>query len=88
MRRREIQSFTLKLSDLKEYDAAKQQRLAARANKDGSTAAGSTTVGPDEVDPMKTPEVTMSTLPKLGGEPKTKQEIRARIGFPTDLALE
>lgn len=92
MRRREIQNFTLKLSDLKEYELAKQERLA-RTNGErsggGGGAATATTAGVSglaaDIDPLKTPEVTMPALPKLGIGPKTKQEIRARIGFPPDL---
>ncbi|XP_065089182.1 uncharacterized protein LOC135710508 [Ochlerotatus camptorhynchus] len=91
MRRREIQNFSLKLSDLKEYELAKQERLARTSDeRSGSGGAATTTIAGGsglaaDVDPMKTPEVTMPSLPKLGLGPKTKQEIRARIGFPPDL---
>lgn len=65
MRRREIQSFTLKLSDLKEYEAVRQERLESKPrNKD---------------DSGMTPESPMKLVPRWG--PKTKQEIRERIGL-------
>lgn len=66
MRRREIQSFTLKLSDLKEYEAVSQERK--ESNK--SHKADCTIMTPDS--PMK-------LVPRWG--PKTKQEIRERIGM-------
>lgn len=66
MRRREIQSFTLKLSDLKEYETVRQERLDTKAQQNRAESAG---VTPES--PMK--------LPKWG--PKSKQEIRERIGL-------
>lgn len=62
MRRREIQSFTLKLSDLKEFEAIRQERQESRSH----------------VNDM-TPESPMKTVAKWG--PKSKQEIRERIGL-------
>lgn len=66
MRRRELQSFTLKLTDLKEYEAVRQERDSKlQQNKaDASTSS---------ISPMKV------NLPKWG--PKSKQEIRERIGL-------
>lgn len=68
MRRREIQSFTLKLSDLKEYDAVRQERL--ENTKSHQNKADNSNMTPDS--PMK-------LVPRWG--PKTKQEIRERIGM-------
>lgn len=66
MRRREIQSFTLKLNDLKEYDdAVRQERLENRANQNKIENSSITD------SPMK--------LPRWG--PKSKQEVRERIGL-------
>lgn len=62
MRRREIQSFTLKLSDLKEYDAIRQERNKAEESMS------------PERSPMRLPALT-----KWG--PKSKQEVRERIGL-------
>uniref|UniRef100_A0A1Q3FU32 Anaphase-promoting complex subunit CDC26 n=1 Tax=Culex tarsalis TaxID=7177 RepID=A0A1Q3FU32_CULTA len=86
MRRREIRNFTIKLSDLKEYEQAKQERLA-KASEDHSTGSGAGGGGDDsagDADPLKSPEVTVTPLPKVGGA-KTKQEIRARIGYQLEL---
>lgn len=64
MRRREMQSFTLKLSDLKEYEAAQKERLEIKtANKNVTTA----------------PSTSPFKLAKFG--PKSKQEVRDRIGM-------
>lgn len=63
MRRREIQSFSLKLSDLKEYEKAREER--AELNKSTKSNSGSPN------SPIK--------LVKYG--PKSKQEIRDRIGM-------
>lgn len=66
MRRREMQSFTLKLSDLKEYETARAERLeskSANASKSNAPASPSS--------PLK--------LVKYG--PKSKQEVRDRIGM-------
>ncbi|KAL9696256.1 hypothetical protein quinque_015541 [Culex quinquefasciatus] len=88
MRRREIRNFTIKLSDLKEYEQAKQERLAAKASEDRSTGSDGAGGGGDDsagdVDPLKSPKVTVTPLPKVGGA-KTKQEIRARIGYQLEL---
>lgn len=68
MRRREIQSFTLKLSDLKEYDAVRQERsdnIKSNQNKTDNT--------------NMTPDSPMKLVPSW--RPKTKQEIRDRIGM-------
>lgn len=65
MRRRELQSFTLKLSDLKEYEAVRQERESKLQQKTDTT---NTTVSPMKV-----------CLPKWG--PKSKQEVRERIGL-------
>lgn len=64
MRRRELQSFTLKLSDLKEYEAVRQER-ESKLNKGDVTNTS--------ISPMKV------VLPKWG--PKSKQEVRERIGL-------
>lgn len=66
MRRREIQSFTLKLSDLKEYEAVRQERLESKPNR-------------NKDDSGMTPESPMKLVARWG--PKTKQEIRERIGL-------
>ena len=73
MRRREIQNFNLKLSDLKEYESAKQERIA-KNNPDANTSKSE----------MKTPGITISAqlFPKIG--PKSKQDIRNRIGLPME----
>ncbi|GAB0087198.1 hypothetical protein DMENIID0001_014800 [Sergentomyia squamirostris] len=71
MRRRKIQDIGLTLNDLKEYEAARQERLAARqalnvssAGVSSGQASTSTTAAP-----MKPP-------------PKTRtQEIHERIGL-------
>lgn len=69
MRRREIQSFSLKLSDLKEYDVVRQERLERKIEE----KLGNASATPDS--PMKVP----SSMPRWG--PKSKQEIRERIGL-------
>lgn len=67
MRRREIQSFTLKLSDLKEYEVARQERAESKQqNKDENAT-------------MATPSTQVKSLTKFG--PKSKQEVRERIGL-------
>jgi hypothetical protein len=72
MRRREIQNFTLKLSDLKEYEMAKEERLI-KNNPDANTSKSE----------MKTPGISAAQLfPKIG--PKSKQDIRNRIGLPME----
>lgn len=68
MRRREIQSFTLKLSDIKEYEAVRHERsqsIKSQQNKDDNA--------------VMTPDSPMKLAPRWG--PKTKQEIRERIGL-------
>lgn len=61
MRRREIQSFPLKLSDLKEYEPVRLERR----NQDNAA--------------MITPVTGPPPLVKIG--PKSKQEVRERLGF-------
>lgn len=68
MRRRELQSFTLKLSDLKEYEVARQERESKLQQIKSETSTTS-----DKISPMKV------ILPKWG--PKSKQEVRERIGL-------
>lgn len=62
MRRRDIQSFTLKLSDLKEYEQVRQDRSDKKSQEKP----------PTDGSPIFSPQ-------KYG--PKTKQEIRERIGL-------
>lgn len=64
MRRREMQTFALKLSDLKEYDAARQERMDKQPSNKTNTPAS-------PGSPLK--------LVKYG--PKSKQEVRDRIGM-------
>lgn len=67
MLRRDLSVFVLKLSELKEYEQVKQERLAAKLNNesvDGSSASSSS----------KNPLAT-----KVG--PKSKQEVLERIGL-------
>lgn len=63
MRRREIQSCTLKLNDLKEYEAVRQTREIGKMQDKTVLNAGS----------------TPHPLVKYG--PKTKQEVRERLGL-------
>lgn len=65
MRKRELQSFQLKLSDLKEYEAARQELLDSRNQQDNSGLA--------------TPITGPAPIVKVG--PKTKQDVRERLGF-------
>uniref|UniRef100_A0A7G3B434 Uncharacterized protein n=1 Tax=Lutzomyia longipalpis TaxID=7200 RepID=A0A7G3B434_LUTLO len=70
MRRRKIQEITLNLNDLKEYEAARQERAAARQAQNASSASTGTpgqpsTSGASTKAPQKT---------KL-------QEIHERIGL-------
>lgn len=69
MLRRDLSVFVLKLSDLKEYEQAKQERQAAKLIDSGvgdsTSSSGSTSKGP------------LAT--KIG--PKSKQEILERIGL-------
>lgn len=66
MRKRDIQSFSLKLNDLKEYEQIKAQNSK---NNDKSGGGDNT---------QKTSGFLFST------GPKTKQEIRDRIGMPME----
>lgn len=68
MRKREIQSFTLKLNDLKEYEAVRQERLAAKLHEKLS----------DSQSQQSAPQVQPLFI-KFG--PKSKQEVRERLGF-------
>lgn len=64
MRKREIQSFSLKLIDLKEYEMVRQDRNDAN----------------NQVKELETPTTTAPPpIIKIG--PKTKQEIRERLGL-------
>lgn len=84
MRRRDIQSFGLKLNDMKEYEAVRLERLAARAQAEAAAAAGRS-------DLMATDTETPIGQTKVGGQqqppplvkygPKSKQEIRERLGL-------
>lgn len=67
MRRREIQSFTLKLNDLKEYDAIRQERMENRMQQNKTENAS------------MTPDSPMKFVSRWG--PKSKQEVRERIGM-------
>lgn len=67
MRKRDIQSFSLKLNDLKEYE-----QIKAQTQKNTEKAAGSNEAT------QKPPGFLFST------GPKTKQEIRDRIGMPME----
>lgn len=49
MRRRELQSFQIKLNDLKEYEAARQERADKRSEKVKSESS------PSEVTPIVKP---------------------------------
>lgn len=75
MRKRDIQSFTLKLNDIKEYEAMRMERAMVRAM---DTAAVHQRMATDET-PVSGPKVP-PPLVKFG--PKSKQEIRERLGFP------
>lgn len=68
MVRRDLSVFVLKLSDLKEYEQAKQDRLAAKMNDSG--VADSTSSSSNSKGPLAT---------KVG--PKSKQEVHDRIGM-------
>lgn len=68
MRRREIQSFTLKLSDLKEYEAVRQERMETKPKSNKLESS---------IDSERVP--VKLNLPKWG--PKSKQEVRERIGL-------
>lgn len=69
MRKREIQSFTLKLNDLKEYEAVRQERLTNKMREKIDGIASGT-------DPLS---AQIQPISKFG--PKSKQEIRERIGL-------
>lgn len=68
MRKRDIQSFTLRLSDLKEYEQAKNEREAAKKS--------------DETGAKKSLDEIIPHMTKFG--PRRKQEIRERIGLPME----
>lgn len=67
MRRRNIQSLSVKLNDLKEYDQMKQEKAQKYE------ASGPAIVQSQPTQPL---------LTKIG--PKSKQEIRERLGLPID----
>lgn len=69
MRRREIQSFTLKLSDLKEYETIRQERIESKNPQ------------PNKTDGDSSPERSPMKIPLLKWGPKSKQEVRERIGL-------
>lgn len=85
MRKREIQSFTLKLSDLHDYEVLRLEKKTAKmlernaeieansfpSGSNSSVGGGTSGVGGGQ--PAKPP------LVKYG--PKSKQEIRGRLGF-------
>lgn len=72
MRKREIQSFALKLNDMKEYEAMRLERAAARAVAENN--------GNHQL--MATDETPVGPPPLVKFGPKSKQEIRERLGFP------
>lgn len=76
MRKREIQSFTLKLNDLKEYENVRNERAALKQQQEQQQ--------PQTSQDAKVFETPLMPISKFGG--KNKQEIRERIGFviPTD----
>lgn len=65
MRKREFQSFTLKLSDLHEYEVVREERLKKITDTGAKSNDSSSSF--------------LQTAVKYG--PKTKQEIRARLGI-------
>lgn len=67
MRKREIQSFTLKLGDLKEYEIIREERANAKKQLNESNSAETSSKDPS------------APLFKTG--PKTKQEIKERLGM-------
>lgn len=67
MRKREIQSFTLKIGDLKEYEVIRDERANAKKQLNESNAAETSK------DQLNAP------LFKTG--PKSKQEIKERLGM-------
>lgn len=70
MRKREIQSFSLKLGDLKEYEIIREERANAKKQLNESNA-GETSK-----------EQSTAALFKIG--PKSKQEIKERLGMPME----
>lgn len=67
MLKREIQSFSLKLSEIKEYELVRQERLVARQLKEGNN------------ENVQNEGALQVPIIKVG--PKSKQEIRDRIGL-------
>lgn len=67
MRRREIQSFTLKLSDLKEYELVRQEYADSMKSQTKTENTSMTLESP------------MKMVPRWG--PKSNKEIRERIGL-------
>uniref|UniRef100_A0A336K145 CSON014442 protein n=1 Tax=Culicoides sonorensis TaxID=179676 RepID=A0A336K145_CULSO len=70
MRKRDIQSFTLKLNDLKEYEQVKAQNAKTAEKTSGNSG--------NNANSTKSPIFLFTALPK------TKQEIRERIGMPME----
>lgn len=70
MRKREIQSFTLKLGDLKEYEIIREERANAKKQLNESNAAETSK--------------DQSNAPLFKTGPKTKQEIKERLGMPME----
>lgn len=69
MRKRDLQSFSLKLADLKEYEAVQKERIEAKRLAKAQEGCSSATLTSDP------------PLAKYG--PKSKQEIEKRIGMST-----
>lgn len=69
MRRRELQSFNLKLSDLKQYEAIRLERMENKSKKSQEGCSATLT-------PIRQPPIV-----KYG--PKSKHEIEKRIGMDT-----
>lgn len=83
MRKRDIQSFTLKLSDMKEYEEMRVERAMKRAGEDPKANEGQNIVICETVvpsgyagagaDSLKVP------LVKIG--PRRRAEVRGRLGL-------
>lgn len=72
MRKREIQSFTLKLTDLKEYESIRQERITARINLAMQNMMGETST-------TTATSTTQQPSPTVKYGPKTKEELRQRV---------
>lgn len=73
MRKREIQSFTLKLSDLHDYEVLRLEKKAQKLTERNAEIEAIMASGSSGTGAAKPP------LVKYG--PKSKQEIRGRLGF-------